>query len=187
MNPTVKYRNWGKYEIVEWLFCNKKHNIAEIGVYNGQFMIPWALLNKELSLLLVDPYKHFPKEIYNDTSNHPQVVQDARYELVKAMIAPMSDRCQLWRMTSAEAAKLVPASSLDFIYIDANHAEESVTADLHAWWPKLKDDGLFAGHDYNDLHMGVKHAVGKFVTEHKIPLLQIAKADDIWLFKKETE
>ena len=40
--------------------------------------------------------------------------------------------------------------SLDFVYIDANHAFDAVNRDLRKWFPKLRNGGVFAGHDYFD-------------------------------------
>ena len=41
--------------------------------------------------------------------------------------------------------------SLDFIYIDANHAYDFVVEDINLWFPKLKKGGIFSGHDYLDM------------------------------------
>ena len=38
--------------------------------------------------------------------------------------------------------------SLDWLFVDADHTYEGVTADIVAWWPKLKPGGLISGHDY---------------------------------------
>jgi predicted O-methyltransferase YrrM len=48
----------------------------------------------------------------------------------------------------------------DFIFIDAAHDYDSVVKDRAAWWPKLKPNGIFAGHDYP------WHEVKQAVTEH---------------------
>ena len=50
--------------------------------------------------------------------------------------------------SSIRAARLFQPSSVDFCFIDADHAYESLMADLHAWWPKVKPGGTLAGHDY---------------------------------------
>lgn len=39
-------------------------------------------------------------------------------------------------------------ASLDFVFIDADHAYRSVKADLSAWLPKVKPGGVLAGHDW---------------------------------------
>lgn len=49
---------------------------------------------------------------------------------------------------SVRAAELFAAESVDFCFIDADHAYESVLADLGAWWPKVRPGGTIAGHDY---------------------------------------
>ena len=50
--------------------------------------------------------------------------------------------------TSVRAAKLFPDDSVAFCFIDGDHSYASVTADLHAWWPKVRAGGTIAGHDY---------------------------------------
>jgi hypothetical protein len=50
--------------------------------------------------------------------------------------------------TSVRAAELFADESVAFCFIDADHSYESVTADLRAWWPKVRPGGMLAGHDY---------------------------------------
>lgn len=66
------------------------------------------------------------------------------------------------RMDSLEAAKAFRDDSVDFCFVDANHAYDAVTADLAAWLPKMRHGGVLAGHDYAQEFMGVKHAVQDF-------------------------
>lgn len=68
---------------------------------------------------------------------------------------------------SVETAKKYADESFDFVFVDANHTYERVLQDLKAWWPKLKQGGLFLGHDYNGRldkkgKFGVKQAVDEF-------------------------
>ena len=51
------------------------------------------------------------------------------------------------KMTSIEASKQYADGSLDFVYIDADHAYASVVEDINAWKPKVKPGGYIAGHD----------------------------------------
>lgn len=58
-----------------------------------------------------------------------------------------------WKFIGQEstvAATFFPDGFFDFVYIDAGHNYNSVFKDLRAWWPKLKNGGLFAGHDFFD-------------------------------------
>lgn len=50
------------------------------------------------------------------------------------------------RMTTHEAAQIVPDRSLDFAFIDASHEYESVLEDIDDWLPKVT--GALIGHDY---------------------------------------
>ncbi len=60
------------------------------------------------------------------------------------------DRRLIYHCTSLEGASYVPNSSLDFVFIDACHSYDFVKMDLELWYPKLKVDGLFSGHDYRN-------------------------------------
>ncbi len=66
---------------------------------------------------------------------------------------------------SVDAAKQFKLESIDFVYIDANHAYKSVEEDIFTWLPKIKKGGLIGGHDYewtdkeNGDDIAVKNAV----------------------------
>jgi len=51
------------------------------------------------------------------------------------------------KLPSVEAAKLYADHSLDFVYVDADHAYASVVEDINAWKNKVKQGGFIAGHD----------------------------------------
>ena len=52
---------------------------------------------------------------------------------------------------------------IDCLYVDADHTEAAVAADLRAWWPHLKRKGLIAGDDYhNPTYPGVARAWDAF-------------------------
>jgi len=94
--------------------------------------------------------------------------READYEMALARLAPYSDRARLVRLPSTEAARRFAAASVDFVYIDGAHDHDSVRADLAAWWPKVAEGGILAGHDWTDKpeHEGVKRAVSEFAAEH---------------------
>lgn len=63
------------------------------------------------------------------------------------------------RSHSLDAATRFSDQSLDFVFIDADHGFEAVSADIRAWLPKVKPGGILAGHDYEPQFPGVIDAV----------------------------
>lgn len=63
-------------------------------------------------------------------------------------------------MLTVDAAATFQDGSIDVVWLDADHSYEGCSADIRAWWPKLKPSGWMGG---DDLEMeGVQQAV----TEH---------------------
>ena len=66
-------------------------------------------------------------------------------------IKGLEDQGVMIRATSEVAADIFADESLDFVYIDANHAYDFVKQDMTLWYPKVKKGGYLGGHDYIDL------------------------------------
>jgi predicted O-methyltransferase YrrM len=62
---------------------------------------------------------------------------------------------------------------LDFLFIDGDHSEEAVDADLSAWLPKVKPGGIVAMHDIGWAEGVVKgyqkHLRGRVSSEQRLP------------------
>src|SRR5437763_4066434 len=69
--------------------------------------------------------------------------------------------------------------TLDFLFLDGDHSEEAVDADLSAWLPKLKAGGVVALHDIGwaeGVRKGYeKHLQGHTVWEKWLPNLLICQ------------
>lgn len=120
---------------------------AEIGVYEG-------LLSERLcgkfsgTIYLVDPWKRFPNTIYpEETTNGTQEVWDERYNRTVERLSKYENSVII-RKTSVEALSDIENNSLDFVYLDGNHEPSFVWHDLRGWWPKIKNGGIFSGHDF---------------------------------------
>ena len=83
--------------------------------------------------------------------------------LALEMRAKYHCRYRLLHALSAPAAAAFADRSVDVLFVDGLHTEAGVTADLHAWWPKLAGDAIVLFNDYDPgsgaLHPGVARAV----------------------------
>jgi cephalosporin hydroxylase len=59
------------------------------------------------------------------------------------------DAIHLLRLPSVRAAWVFDDGECAFVFIDGDHSEEAVRADLRAWAPKVRSGGVIAGHDYD--------------------------------------
>ncbi len=122
---------------------NAKRGV-EIGVFKGEFT-RHLLENWDGTMYMIDPWRPLGEE-YNDVSNHREHT-DA-YVQTMENIQGYENRAFMFRGLSEELVNIFEDDSLDFVYIDGNHAYDYVVQDMKLWWPKLKKGGLFAGHDY---------------------------------------
>jgi hypothetical protein len=140
---------------------------AEIGVFAGDLSMR-LLQRADLHLVMVDPWSGDGVDMIDKQDFHADLTQkqqDAYYQMAKNRTVFAGERVKIIRMPSLEAVKEIPDGYLDFVFIDADHAYESVKADIRAWVPKLRPGGLLCGHDYaNDgfPHFGVTQAVDEF-------------------------
>jgi hypothetical protein len=56
--------------------------------------------------------------------------------------------------TSVRAAEDFSDRCLDLVYLDGDHAGESVRKDILAWIPKVRHGGFIGGHDYRHSEIG---------------------------------
>ncbi len=125
--------------------------IAEVGVWLGRSLIYLAQLlkrqGKRVKILAVDTFKGEP-----GIPEHEQVVSAHGGNIREAFEANLA-RCGVADMVtilegdSAAMASNVANNSLAFCFIDASHFYSAVSADVRAWTPKVKADGVLAGHD----------------------------------------
>lgn len=139
---------------------------AEIGVKEGKTT---AVLLERLPglelLYCVDPWEHYADYDSDRAGRHiewpSQRLLDRAYNEFLRRTRPHQGRVVVLRTYSRYAAPTIPNQSLDFAFIDANHAYEYVKEDILLWWPKVRVGGLISGHDYDRWShaWGVKRAV----------------------------
>jgi hypothetical protein len=121
---------------------------AEIGTFKGEFSKD-ILQNWGGTLYMIDVWKPLSNEEYLDSSNHG--THKTAYSDAMDSISGFEDRGLMIRAASKIASKIFADESLNFVYIDANHAYDYVVEDIEVWFPKIKKGGYLCGHDYIDI------------------------------------
>lgn len=151
----------------------KPHDtFVEVGTFCGASIIHLArqsqIADLPLTIVAVDNFEWVPDQFPSEF----RVSQDTPYPLaVDALVhhSPLGAFRHFQETTktdhlirtliadSAEAAKHFPDASIAIAFIDAGPDYVDVLRDLAAWLPKIKPDGILAGHDIDGL--GVARAV----------------------------
>jgi hypothetical protein len=168
---------------------------AEVGVRVGAFSAH-LLANSKLDLLhSIDPWTD------DDTMTMAYTARmfkkngrmQAFYEEAMDRLAKFGDRSRVVRKTSLEAVEGFKDGELDFLYLDASHLFTGFAMDMIRWWPKVRDGGVMAGHDYiRKSTYQVAYVVNGFCMEHLQRLMLTVEDTDTdgrpapsWWFVKE--
>jgi predicted O-methyltransferase YrrM len=150
------------------LICKKKgglETIIEVGSWLGastRFLA--TQVNSGGKVYAVDTWQGSITEVVHQ--------QDPRlpflYEifLSNTIQAGLTDVIVPVRMESLQAAEILDVRA-DLIYIDGDHRAESVYQDILAWYPHLKEGGIFCGDDWtwDSVREGVYRAASELDLE----------------------
>jgi len=151
----------GRFEDIPKLFEELKFERgAEIGVYRGQYSN--ILLNDCSTLknmICVDAWEDYKGYHSDDSGVDYDVIPDMKsvYEFAKDLLSKHGSKVKMLKGWSVDVAKTIPDGSLDFVFLDGNHAYEYVVADIAAWAPKVRKGGIIYGHDYDDYQSNKRH------------------------------
>lgn len=132
-------------EIAEWIPAGGTW--VEVGVYSGKSfsfgLVECLNRGKKIDMVAVDM---FPDEwIYGMRPDGLTV-----WDKFNGGMMPLDGHFRIVKGRSTDAAHHFKNRSIDFVFIDAAHDYDNVTADIAAWLPKVKVGGIMAGHDYDD-------------------------------------
>jgi hypothetical protein len=134
-------------------------HFVEVGAWKGRssaFMaVEIANSGKKIRFDCVDTWEGDPNE--QGHVEDPDVMAGRLYEVFLENMKPVEGYYNPVKASSVKAADLYADNSLDFVFIDAAHDYDNVTADVKAWLPKVREGGILAGHDYG--HSPVARAV----------------------------
>ncbi len=146
---------------------------VEIGVSEGHNSQRILEQLDVMTLYLVDPYLPY---IDADGTHHEPT---NRYEQAKRRLAKYGNKVVFIKKCSADAVSMLP--KLDFVYIDGNHNYECVKEDIQNYYPLVKENGFFGGHDFFGTNKGVILAVTEFVKDEGLELN--SDSYDWWVIK----
>jgi predicted O-methyltransferase YrrM len=139
-------------------------------------------------LICVDVWQ-FEEKFYNLMPNKAGKILNADWPEVKItfmknVFYKFPGRVRALQMTSVEAAAETRNESLDFVFIDANHAYDYIKQDINVWLPKVKPGGLICGDDYIDKpNYGVIQAVKERFGKN----FKVARKQNMWYSWKEAK
>ena len=133
-------------------FYYKKHGIGcELGVRHGEHAKTLLDVTNPTKLHLVDVWG-LDSQLASVFQNERQVRHNRMklFERVKGQFRKeiASGQVEIHRADIADALPTFEDKYFDWIYIDAEHYYEPVMRDIELALPKLKDDGILAGHDF---------------------------------------
>jgi len=96
------------------------------------------------------------------------------------------------KMNSEETSSFFKDKIFDILYIDGGHEFEDILTDFLSWFPKVKDNGFIAGHDYflpEEINEGNASWSKKVTGVYNFVNKYLGKPELVkntnWLFKKE--
>lgn len=124
----------------------------------------------------IDPYENYVDWNGNSLNEREEV-----YNRFMDRLKGYSNRFGLYRDYSDNVHARLLDNFFDVIFIDGLHTYEQLTKDCDNFYSKVKEGGIFAGHDYNAIP-GVRKAADEFAAKVG-KQIQITEMD-VWYWIK---
>jgi len=135
-----------RVELIDHVMVNHQlEKGVEVGSFKGDYAVD-ILKKWDGHLFMVDVWTGLGEE-YNDANNHNRFENPIYVDCVRN-VERFGFRATMIRTKSEIGSELFADNSIDFVYIDANHAYDFVKQDISLWYPKVKPGGFLMGHDY---------------------------------------
>lgn len=149
---------------------------AEIGVKEGFTFLHLLQTCPDLHMTGVDLFEPRPGLEQEGGESHVKSRLPEHEARLRSTIAELyPERAVLIKGDSVASADQIADGSLDFVFIDADHREHAVRADIFAWRPKIRPGGILAGHDAQDAFPGVTAAINDLCPGWKL------LSDSVWI------
>ncbi|MEK6879177.1 MAG: class I SAM-dependent methyltransferase [Nanoarchaeota archaeon] len=165
-------------------FKGGKGYYAEIGCFLGVSTAYLAQAikssSKDITLFAIDTWDGFGAGVDDFMKKHNKDILYLFWRNMRTLgldkkIIPI--RCD----STVAATKVHRSVMFDFIFIDGDHTQDKVYADLDAWWKRLKPNCIIAGHDYR---RDVRWAIKKWSRDNNQPIIDKSLQGECWAFLK---
>jgi hypothetical protein len=102
---------------------------------------------------------NYPTFVDWDGSDWNQYRQNLMKKTAQEKMIPYKSKVEFLHISSQEFVRTIEDESLDFVFIDGDHSYEAALKDFENYYPKIKNGGIFAGHDIqlNSIHTALTH------------------------------
>ncbi len=159
-------------------FMAKRYNWtrgAELGLWYGRTFFHLLKNCPNLHMIGVDVFD--PQPDNTDLTDWSMFNHEENEQIIMDGIKPFEPRATVIKAYTHDAVKQIEDSTLDFVFIDADHSSEAVRQDILDWSPKVKDTGWITGHDID--WPTVKSVVDELVPGYK------TGPDNVWYRTKK--
>jgi predicted O-methyltransferase YrrM len=160
ITKALKIKGWMKLIELRWLGEHAANcaKIVELGSWQGRSTRA-MLDNSQAHLWCVDSWdRHRPKGYQAGDAEMAAFLKNVKDHL---------DRVTVLRLTTeAAVARVSEDAPFDMVFIDADHAYESVKHDIEAYGPLVRKGGLLSGHDYH--HEAIRKVVSELIPNHSV-------------------
>ena len=178
---------WRYETVLDLINKNNYKSYAEIGLGKGKTIrhLVKNITDPDFILYGIDPYERY-SELHGKGLRHSE--DSFKYNMKEMLDSVSDERFVFYNEYSHDGASHFEDRSIDFIFIDGNHTFKHVLQDMKDWYPKVRDGGILAGHDYyspgkTHQYRQVGKAVDKFCKEIKVDTL--FAPDHVWYFYKK--
>lgn len=154
--PTFKCSGYGLGALTKDMVAPR---VLEIGCDVGDTSEFLLSSNPTLLLTGVDPYVN-----YIDWNGNPLNEREVVCQNFLKRLERFGSRFELIREYSDDAASSFAEGQFDVVFIDGLHTYEQLSKDCENFYSKVKEGGIFAGHDYNAIP-GVRKAADEFAAK----------------------
>jgi len=157
---------------------NIQGNVAELGVYRGDFAQHINESFPDRKLYLFDTFDGFDKRdiVVEERKLYSKAKENEfRFDNIDNILSKMKHKeiCKIMKGYFPETAKGLKDEFV-FVSIDVD-LYEPIYNGLKYFYPRLKNGGYIFVHDFNNIEFsGVKKAVKKYSEENKIPYFTLS-------------